>query len=168
MEKVTYNVEFGLYDPEAENEAFAAISLNPAVTWAKFILTDSEPNLNKQRIPETEFENLIRTGVYMPIKMALGEIKDGHDEAIPIGVISHLKRASNQIQGLAALWDRERPEDIQYIKERYTNKKPLQLSWEVFYEQAVEKEDGIADLTGTALRAVHWLVCQLMRAVRRL
>lgn len=154
MEKVTYNVEFGLYDPDAENEAFASISLNPALTWTKFVLTDDKPNLNLKRIPETEFDNLIRTGIYMPIKMAEGEIKDGHDGAIPLGVISHLKKTSNQIQGLAALWERERPEDVKYIKERYANKQPLQLSWEVYYEREEEKEDGTSDLIGTALRAV--------------
>jgi hypothetical protein len=121
---------------------------------AKFVLTDDLPNANKQRIPETEFDNIIKTGVYMPIKMALGEIKDGHEDSKPIGVISHLKKVANQVIGLAALWGRERPEDVQMIKERYLKKQPLQLSWEMFFSESTINEDGVEDLKGTALRAI--------------
>ena len=32
---------------DSEEEAFAAIIKNPAVTWLKFVLTDDEPNWNK-------------------------------------------------------------------------------------------------------------------------
>ena len=42
-----------------KGESFASITLNPFVTWMKFILTDDKPNGNKQVIPENEFDNLI-------------------------------------------------------------------------------------------------------------
>jgi DNA repair exonuclease SbcCD ATPase subunit len=118
------------------------------------VLTDNLPNANKERIPEDEFDNLIRTGIFMPIKMALGKIADGHSNATPLGVISHLKKVNNQIFGLAALWERERPEDVSYIRQRYQNKEPLQLSWEILYSDSSTNEDGVKDLKGTALRAV--------------
>jgi hypothetical protein len=152
--EVIYNIEMELLESNSENEAFAAVSLNPAVSWARFILTDDQPNVNKQRIPESEFVNLMRTGTFMPLKMAAGQINDDHKDAIPLGVISHLKQVNNQVQGLAALWDRERPEDVKLIKERYANKQPLQLSWEILYGESTINEDGIEDLHGVNLRAV--------------
>lgn len=156
MENLSYLIEFKLLNlDENEDEAFAAISLNPAVSWAKFILTDDKPNANKQRVPLEEFDNIIKTGIFMPIKMAVGEIADGHSDSLPLGVITHLKKVNNQIHGLAALWERERPEDIEYIKNRYKNGEQLQLSWELLYTDSAIKEDGSAiDLLGVALRAV--------------
>ncbi len=152
-EFITGNTELNL-EFNIENEADASIANNPSLTMCRFILTDDSVNLNKERIPLDEFDNLIRTGMYMPIKMAVGSINDGHDNALPLGVISHLKKVNNQIYGLAALWGKERPEDINYIKERYNKKEPLQLSWEVLYGNSTTSEDGVKDLRETALRAV--------------
>jgi hypothetical protein len=148
--------EFLLVDPnsEVEDEAFAStITHNPTVTWTKFVLVDDQPNANKQRVPEEEFENLIKTGVFMPIKMAEGKINDGHDGARPIGVITHLKRFKNQILGLAALWSREHPDDVEYIKQAYASGKQLQLSWEILFSEPTVA-DGIEELRNTTLRAV--------------
>jgi hypothetical protein len=139
-----------LEDSKEPGEAFASINLNPSVTWAKFVLTDDLPNANKQRVPSQEFDNLIKTGVYMPIKMAEGQISEGHAGAFPIGVISHLKKANNQVLGLAALWNKERPEDVDIIKKT----KNLQLSWEILYSESSKSEDGVEDLLGTALKGV--------------
>jgi len=139
---------------EEDKEAFSAINLNPAVTWTKFILTDDKPNANKQRVPAEEFDNLIKTGVYMPIKMAEGSINDGHDYSRPIGVITHLKKFKNQIMGLAALWSKENPEDVDLVKQMYHDKKPLQLSWEILFANASTTEEGIEELRDTVLRAV--------------
>jgi hypothetical protein len=152
--EVTYNIELELIEETSENEALASIVKNPSVTFCKFILTDDLPNLNKQRVPVEEFASLITSGFLMPLKMAAGEIKDDHKDALPLGVISHLKQVNNQVQGLAALWNRERPEDVKLIKERYANKQPLQLSWEILYDGSTINEDGIEDLHGVNLRAV--------------
>lgn len=136
-----------------ENSAFAAVTLNPDIAWAKFILTDDSINANKDRIPVEEFENLIRTGINMPIKMAVKKIEDGHNESYPIGVITHLKQIKNKVVGLAALWKHERPKDIEYIKNRYSKGEPLDLSWEISYAGEVLLEDGTRNLIGTSLNA---------------
>jgi hypothetical protein len=138
---------------EIENEVFAAISLNPDVTWAEFTLTDDSVNANGHRIPQSEFSNLIKTGINMPIKMAYEQIEEGHDKSFPIGVITHLKKVKNKIIGLAALWNKERPEDVEFIKERYNSEEPLDLSWEISYETEEEGEDGVINLIGTSLNA---------------
>lgn len=135
-------------------EALAAVVANPYITWAKFTLTDDEPNMNKQRVPADEFENLISSGVHMPIKMAYSEISEGHDGTFPIGVITHLKKFKNTIIGLAALWSSERPEDVGIIKDKFNKKEPLNLSWELTYASSKEDEDsGVTDLLGVNLKA---------------
>ena len=93
-------VQYNIDNSQEVNESFASLLLNPYVTWAKFILTDDEPNGNNVRIPKEEFSNLINSGIYMPIKMTLGEI-EGHEASIPIGVITHLKEVKNSIFELA-------------------------------------------------------------------
>lgn len=143
-------------EQEYTDEAFSSISLNPLVSWIKFILTDDQPNANKQRVPLEEFSNLIKTGIFMPIKMASGEIKDGHENSLPLGVITHLKEDGNQIRGIAALWNRERPEDIDLIKNLFKDGKKPQLSWEIAYS-AIEELDGIQILKDTALKAATFV-----------
>lgn len=143
------NVEF--------HEANSATVANPAVTWAKFVLTDDKPNGNNMRVPLEEFPNLIKSGVYMPIKMAKGEIKPGHEVAEPLGVITNLKsvfseKNGNQIIGLAALWLREREKDVEYLKERAKTKEPITLSWEILYK-GFDIVNGIKELKDTYLKA---------------
>lgn len=137
------------------NEAQASLLQNSAVSWAKFVLTDDQPNKNKQRVPVEEFDNLIKTGIFMPIKMAKGKINVGHDDSEPIGVITHLKKAGNKILALAALWHRERNEDIEYLKNLSKDKKPINISWEILYEDSKPSEefDGVQDLLFTSLKA---------------
>lgn len=144
-----------------ENEAQAefkiatsAVVSNPAVSWAKFVLTDDKPNGNKQRIPRDEFPNLIKSGIYMPIKMAKGVIKDGHEVSEPIGVITNLKEDGDRILGLAALWTAERNDDIKLLKDLLNKaKKAVHLSWEIIYRETTKDADGVIDLHGTFLKA---------------
>lgn len=139
---------------EAEiGEAFSSVLINPAVSWAKFILTDDVPNANSQRIPVEEFANLIKTGMYMPVKMARGEIKDGHENSEPLGVMTHLKHEGNKVVAIAALWSKERPIDIGYIKSQIESNKPVNISWEILYGDSTVNEKGIEDLHDVALRA---------------
>jgi hypothetical protein len=136
-------------------EAFSAtVSNNQTISWAKFILTDDQPNENKMRIPQEEFSNLIRTGTYMPFKMAYEKINDGHEESYPLGVIAQLKQSGNQIVALAALWRREREQDIEFIKTCIAEKKPVNVSWEILHEDSKIDEAGVEDLIGTSLRGV--------------
>lgn len=136
------------------NESVSSVLKNPAVKWAKFILTDDLPNENKQRIPLEEFDNLIKSGIFMPIKMAANEIKDGHEDSKPLGVITHLKKAGNQIRAIAALWTKERPEDIKIIEDALNSNKPINVSWEILYGDFSINDAGITELKDTALGGV--------------
>lgn len=158
--KTNTNMDNGLEllnrsDVESEfGEAIASkVSADKSVTWAKFVLTDDMPNGNGQRIPAEEFDNIIRTGIFKPVKMGIGEIKDGHEEAHPLGVITHLAKEGNKIIALAALWDKERLEDVSLVKELVHSNKPVNVSWEVLYDRKTINK-GISDLYDTVLRAV--------------
>lgn len=157
MEEISLNAFIEFLDDESkikENEAEASVSLNPSLSWAKIVVTDSKPNANKHRIPEEEFENLMRTGIYTPIKMFPGSISEGHENTIPLGVISHLKRVGDKLIALAALWKRERPEDISLLKEMYEKGDPPNVSWEIAYGSSDIDDDGIENLRETVLNAL--------------
>jgi hypothetical protein len=138
--------------------AFASFMLNPTVVWAKFILTDDKRNGNGMRIPKQEFANLIRTGIHMPVKMYPGEIA-GHNDSKPLGVMTHLKEQVNDdgsttIVALAALWENERPADVKYIKQRFADKQPVNISWEVLYgDKQFNEAEASYDLYDTVLSA---------------
>lgn len=143
---------------EFVGEAIASTILSPSVTWAKFVLTDDEPNGNKQRIPVTEFDNIVTTGLHMPIKMAEGIVAEGHDNSKPIGVISLLKKeltdAGNRIVALAALWSKERPQDVELLKELMATEEGVNVSWEVSFGDVEAGEGGSLDLRDIVLNAV--------------
>jgi hypothetical protein len=147
--------DFETIDENAENEASAsAISLNPNVSWAKFIFTDDLPNVNLQRIPLEEFPNILKTGVHMPIKMATGKIEDGHENSVPLGTIAQLKVDGNKVLGLAALWLTERPDDVQILKDRNASGAKPQLSWEVYYkDMLLDEETGVKTLQNVCVKA---------------
>jgi hypothetical protein len=137
-----------------EDEAQASVfSKNKNVSHAKFVFTDDLPNANKQRVPQEEFDNIIATGTFMPIKMSAGKINDGHEESVPLGVISHLKQDGNKVIGLATLWLAERTEDINHLKEMVKENKSPQLSWELLYTNSTKNDDGIEDLHDIVVRA---------------
>lgn len=146
-----YKVDF--VEEDDEQLAEAAIAANHSFNYLKFILTDDQPNANRQRIPKEEFENVIRTGFFTPLKMARGGIREGHEFSEPLGVITHLKENDNQIRGLAALWSEERPEDVAFIKKAYADKRPLNISWELGYTASSYEDDGTENLHGVTLRA---------------
>lgn len=148
--------------PDEIVDAEASLMLNPYVRWAKFIFTDDQPNGNNERTPLSEFDNLIQSGIHMPIKMAEGRVEDGHEDATPIGVITHLTKTTaemagkiiNQIIGLAAFWLKERPSDVTYLKERIDSGQDVNLSWEIGAQEKIIAPDGVFDWTGTAVQAV--------------
>ena len=129
-------------------DAYASISLNPLFQWAKIVVTDDQPNGIKQRIPLEEFDNLMKTGIFTPLKMEFGKIAD-HQEAKgkPIGVFSSFVKEANRVIGLAALWKKEREEDISMLKDMYLNNLPPQVSWELSYTES-EFKDDVEDLKG--------------------
>lgn len=157
------NVVQLLNDDEAMGEFGEAIASvvaqNPAVVWAKFILTDDLVNANGQRIPHTEFANLIKTGVHMPFKMAEGEIED-HFDSKPLGTITNLVESiddinnTRTIKALAALWCKERPADVEFIKGKVSSGEGVGVSWEILYNDFDIEEGGIMALKDVALAAV--------------
>lgn len=145
-----------------EGEAFASVTLNPNLRWMKFILLDDQPNENKQQVTKEEFQNIIKTGIHMPIKMAEGAISEGHKDdkdnwLRPIGVITHLKQIANRVEGLAALWSKERPEDIDLVKDEFDSGTIPQISYELPYTSSEFTEDGIEILHGTSLRGAAFV-----------
>jgi hypothetical protein len=140
---------------ETDKEAFASISLNPTFQWAKIVVTDDQPNANKNRVPLEEFDNVIKTGIFAPIKMAESEISRGHQEAMgkPIGTIAQLVKVNNKIIALAALWKRERPDEIELLKTMYKDGNPPNVSWELSYAES-KLDEGIETLYGISLNGL--------------
>ncbi len=133
-----------------DGTAFASMSLNPSYQWVKIIVTDDKPNANHQRVPKEEFANIIKTGVYSPLKMEFGKISPGHKEAIgkPIGTFTHFNEYGDKLIALAALWKNERPDDIALLREMYDAGASPNISWELSYEAEAQEEDGTTALNG--------------------
>lgn len=151
----THNIVSTMVELSSEDntkEVMAAMSRNPTLKWIKFVLTDDAFNINKQRIPKNEFANLVNTGVHMPIKMAEGAILEGHEYSVPIGTITALAERDSFVEGIAALWSREFPEEVKILEEMAKSDKKPQLSWEIMYQDSVAEETGEA-LKDVALRA---------------
>lgn len=140
------------FTDEGDDEAFASLANNSQFNYLKFILTDDKPNANKQRVPPEEFDNLVKSGAFAPFKVTEGSVED-HLGSTPIGVITNLAKANDQVRGIAALWSSERPDDVEMIKQAYANKQPLNVSWEIRYQDSRFTDDGVEDLLGTSLRA---------------
>lgn len=153
VEDMVYLVSKDEVEREFGEAAASAIATDQVVTWAKFILTDDKPNANRQRIPAEEFDNLIKTGIHKPIKMAFKQIADGHEDARPLGVITNLTKEGNKVIALAALWNHEREEDVAKVKDLVQSGKPVNVSWEILYGRE-RQENGVTDLLDTVLKAV--------------
>jgi len=156
---VTFTTKmFEILDKDSNDlskEVIAAISLNPTLRWIKFVVTDDQPNANKQRIPKSEFANLIKTGLHMPIKMAQGFIREGHEFSVPIGTITGLRDADTFVEGIAALWGKEFPTEVQLLRDMHDTDERPQLSWEILYsDSSIDKDTEIEDFEDVALSAV--------------
>lgn len=141
-----------------ELEAYAA-EVDPYKTWLHFVFTDDKPNANKQRIPKEEFDSLIKSAKFMPVKKAEGGIGDTHDNAVPMGSIAsaRVEEGDNvsRIEGLAALWNKEYPEDIAALRQAFNDGKPIDFSWEIGYHESKPNEDDpeVEDLFGCTTMA---------------
>lgn len=137
-------------------EAFASLE-NPTLSFMEFIFTDDKPNANNKGIPHSAFASIINTGIMMPLKMAEGRISPGHTGTLPLGVISSMEERKiddrNVIVGKAALWSKERPDDIALIKEAYAAEKPVNISWEVLYTEAETDANGVEWFQDPIVRA---------------
>lgn len=157
---ITNSLQFISENTDLEQEiteAEASMDLNPFVRWAKFVLADDKVNGRGERLPVEEFDNIIKSGIHMPIKMAEGKIEPDHSNASPIGVITNLKKevvdGVNRIVGLAALWPLERPGDVTYLKSKVDSGEQVDVSFELKVMDKVRSGDHF-DLVGASLAAV--------------
>jgi len=126
---------------------------NPNLGWMEFILTDNQPNDNKQGIKSEAFAGLIQSGLFMPLKMALGEIQQDHSEARPLGTIASLEDQTEKIFGKAAIWKLFRANDYKMLLEMSSKKEPINISWELSYTESDIDEDGVEWLGDPVLTA---------------
>lgn len=136
-----------------------ASATNPTLSWMDFVFTDDRPNDNGVGVRAEQFASLIATGIYMPLKVAEGSIAPGHENALPLGVISSLTEKydetnqSKQIVGKAALWAEERPEDVASLKSAFAAGDKLQISWELLYSEDEVDDQGTRWLKDPIVRA---------------
>jgi len=151
-----FKVAYKFLGPD-ELEAFAAEE-DPTKSWIHFIFTDDKPNVNNERVPVEEFDNIIKTGKYMPIKKYVGETSSTHEQVVPMGTIAVLKRelgeTKNIIEGLGTLWKKEFPEDVAAVKAAFDDGEPVDFSWEILYSDSEEEEEGVSALRGCRTRAI--------------
>lgn len=134
-----------------ENEE--TVNENPFLGKLMFVLTDAEPNKNKQGIPQDSFPLLINSGKLMPIKIAEGQEQLDHENAIPVGPIFDLNIDENRIVGQAAIWKTEHSEAYNMLKQMFENGEPINISWEICYSEASVDDDGIEWIQDPILRA---------------
>lgn len=138
-----------------EDESLASIITDDHSLWLKFIFTDDAANANAQGIRQEEFDRLIKTGLHKPFKKYPGYgVADDHEGAIPVGAIADLKQEENKVVGIASIWEREFPDDAEYIRNAYAAKEPIGVSWEVFYDGVEIDESGVEWLQNVSTRAI--------------
>lgn len=131
----------------------AEAASNPMQTELTFVFTDFEGNKNKQGIPREESENIIRTGIFMPIKLSfMHDEPYRHETSLPIGFITdlELQEENERIVGKAIVWNYEFPDVVDKLKK--ASAETVQFSWEIFYK-SYEKRDGIQWLRDCTVQA---------------
>lgn len=124
-----------------------ATEANPFARAMEFILTDFQPNANRQAIAPEEAEHIILSARGMPIKYE--PVTEGHAGAFPIGVIervwSGVDSVTNQpcLYASAILWETEYPDLVARLREEFEQTGTLSVSWEIVYETA-EERDGVS------------------------
>lgn len=119
---------------------------HPFATIARFIFTDDKPNGNKQGIKLSEFDNVSKSAIGMPIKMNFtGLGVANHGGSIPIGHIKSMKTVSegtdNQIVAEAMLWKEEFPDEIDYLKSAFASGTAPGLSYEIDFKDSDTEND---------------------------
>jgi hypothetical protein len=131
---------------------------NPLLSWVKFVFTDDQPNANKQGIKQSEFDNLIKSMKYMPIK-ANYEAESGllgHSDAKQIGIITAGQQEANKVVAVGALYNDEFPEIISFFKKETSEGRSVDFSWEIRYKESeiVDDCEWLKDTVTKAITAV--------------
>lgn len=127
---------------------------HPLQTIVQFALTDYKPNKNKQAIPISEADNIIRTATGMPIKMSFDGIgPQGHAGAKPIGHITNVWKTDTQVCAEAAVWNREFKDIDAFLRSANAEEETIGTSWEMFYEDSTKDDDAVEWLHGITFAA---------------
>lgn len=129
-------------------------SSHPLMREVELILTDFEPNANKEGIPLSEAENIIRTAKNTPLKIAASETEyGGHTGAIPVGPITEVYMDTYEdrqvIKAKALIWSEEFKDVYSLIKAEAGEREYIGTSWEIYYKsaQVVDDVSWLQDVT---------------------
>lgn len=146
--------------------AFSEVeALNPYLKSVRFILADDKPNLNNQGIPYTEFDNLAKSAIGMPIKIRfVGKRAGGaanHDGSIPVGHIVSVSEetaddGTHRLIASGALYSEEYPDIVEYLEEAFAANEAPGISWELAYHDTL-MDKGIQWLKGVITRAATFV-----------
>lgn len=124
-------------------KALASIEqVNPHQVIATFIFADDKPNSNHQGLPFSEFEQVAKSAIGMPIKMLFtGNDIGNHEGSIPIGVIQDMEIKTisddyHQLIAKAALWVGEYPDEVAWLKQAFAEGRAPGISYEINYKEA--------------------------------
>jgi hypothetical protein len=125
-------------------KAVAAQS-HPLQTRLQLILTDFEPNGNKQGVPKEEAENIIRTALYQPLKINFSEAGfSGHVGAFPVGPITKAYSGRDGerdvIYGEAVIWNEHYQEVSEHLKAEL--EEGIGTSWEIYFEDSTKDDES--------------------------
>lgn len=116
-------------------------SSNPLQKTIKFVFADDQPDGNNRVLDHSEFANVMRTAIGMPIKMKFDGAGVGeHEGAIPVGAITGMHE--DEVEGVhrliaeASLWADEYPEEIEWLVKAYADKRAPGFSYELVYEDS--------------------------------
>lgn len=133
----------------------SASETNPLQSVIEFVFTDFSPNKNRQGVPQAEAINIIKTGMYMPVKVNfLGEEVAAHKNAVPIGPIIELKEDEDRVIGKAIIWKDEYADLVAYLEKASASEGGVQFSWELYYRNSTKDADGIQWLEGIVVAGI--------------
>lgn len=118
---------------------------HPLQTKMSLIITDFEPNGNKQGIPESEKQNIIHYALNMPLKISFdGKGYAGHTGAIPVGPIINVYESEDNgrrvIAGDAIIWNEVYDDIADHLKVAFSE--GIGTSWEIFYDSIDTDSNG--------------------------
>lgn len=121
-----------------------ASQTNPLITSVEFVFTDFLPNKNKQAVALDEADNLIRTGVDMPLKADFrrGKIGD-HAFSLPVGHITAMESRGDQIIGRGIIYKDEFPELAGHLEKASSSDAGVHFSWELYHGSHIVDDAGI-------------------------
>lgn len=124
---------------------------HPLQTKLSLIITDFEPNGNKQGVPPSEAENILRTAIASPLKINFnGYDYAGHKDAVPIGPITSAFAAKDNgrdvIAGEAVIWNDIYEDVADHLKVAFAE--GIGTSWEIYFKDSEQDDNGVQWLKG--------------------